>query len=213
MSKCVIWILCCAQDFCSGESNEQLNEANVVPVNAEEHHDCNEYIPEIWDKALGNPMAMQLLKVTSSTIKEMMTDEVCSDTIRSGADFIVTTHTNKNAIDAMKKFYRMVSAIEVEIERTPENYLETRRIVERIINESDVRNFVVRAIARIFNMVNDPTRRGRLFTALEGFADIIKPSENEQLVKQKLQQVKGLVKRPGNIIKGVASNFGKFFWK
>lgn len=202
----------CAQEV-SSEKSKELEDANVVSVDAEEHHDCNEYIPKIWDKAFGNPEAMQLLKVTSNTVKEGMTDEVCSDTIRSIADFFVTTHTNKNAIEAMKKFYRMVSAIEIEIERTPENYWETRRVVERIIKESDVRDLVVHAIARVFNVVKDPTKRSRLFTVLEGFSNMIKPSENEQLVKQKLQQVKGLVKSPGHMVKNAASNLGRFFRK
>jgi len=201
----------CAQEASCGSpsDDEPYDEQEEASVESQmEHRQCEEYKSKIWDKAFSNPAAMQLMALTFNTGKELGSDEVCSDTTRAIINFVDVMATSQNAHYSLGMMNKMLAFIVREVNTTSDKFKETKTVFERIAKTPEIRDYIKHTTARSVDLLKEPVIRGRLFKVVKAFESLLKPSENEQLVKQRF---KGLASSPSKMAMGAVNKFGSFF--
>jgi len=174
-----------------------------------DNHKCEEYKSKIWEKAFSNPAAMQLMELTFNTGKELGTDEVCSDTTRSIFNFVDVMATNQSAHYSFGMLEKMLAFIMREMDTTSDKFKETKLVVDRIAKTPEIRDYIKHTTVRAVSLLKEPEIRGRLFKVVKAFESLIKPSENEALIKQR---IKGLTNNaPTKMAMGAMNKVGSFF--
>jgi len=173
-----------------------------------EHRQCEEYKSKIWDNALSNPAAMQLIELTFNTGKELGADEVCSDTLRAIFNFIDVMATNQNAHYSLGMLSKMLEFIMREADTTSDKFKDTKMVFERIVKTPEIRDYLKHTIARNVDLLKEPEIRNRLFRVMKAFERLVQPPQNDELNNQR---VKGLTNSPANMAKGAMNRVGGFF--
>uniref|UniRef100_A0A2S2QYJ7 Uncharacterized protein n=1 Tax=Sipha flava TaxID=143950 RepID=A0A2S2QYJ7_9HEMI len=190
------------------ESNEpfELDAPEEVAI----QYDCDEYQAKIWDKALDNMAAMEFVKNTLGIIKEAGTNEVCSDTIRSLINFIKVTGASPNAHYSFGMMMKMIAVIirEIDTSGTSDQLKETGKVFNQIVGNNDAQDLTLKFIRKSMDLLKNPMTRERLFKMLKAIENAMKPSESEMIVKNRLNQVKGIAKAPVSIVKGAFGRVG-----
>ncbi|XP_022166597.1 uncharacterized protein LOC111031105 [Myzus persicae] len=185
-----------------GEEKEEVSEPEM------EHHQCEEYKSKIWNDAFSNPKAMNLMKLTFNTAKELGSNEVCSDTTRALFNFVDVMATSPYAHFSLGMFNKMVAFILREVDTTSDKFKETKQVVDRISKTPEIRDYIRNSAAKTVDLLKEPKIRARLFRVMKAFESLIKPNENEALIKQK---IKGLTNAPVKLAKGAMKTVGRFF--
>ncbi|XP_001948358.2 uncharacterized protein LOC100167863 [Acyrthosiphon pisum] len=192
-------------DWSAAEPYDEQEEASVeLPM---EHRQCDEYKSKIWDKAFSNQEAMQLMELTFNTGKELGSHEVCSDTTRAIFNFVDVMATNQNAHYSLGMMNKMLAFIIREVDTTSNKFKETKEVFERIAKTPEIRDYIKHTTARTVDLLKEPVIRGRLFKVVKAFEGLIKPSENEELVKQRLKRI---TNAPAKMAMGAINKFGSF---
>lgn len=173
-----------------------------------EHHQCDEYKSKIWNKAFSNPATMQLMDVVFETAKELGTNDVCSDTTRVFSNFIDVMATNQNSHYSVGMLGKMLAFIAREVDMTSDKFRETKEVFERIAKSADIRDYIKNTVSRVVDLAKLPVMRSRLVRVFKAFETLIKPSKDQQMVKQR---IKGLANAPGKIAMGTVNKVGNFF--
>jgi len=201
----------CAQEAsCGGFSDDEpFDEQEEASVEMQmEHRQCDEYKSKIWDKAFSNPAAMQLMELTFNTGKELGSDEVCSDTTRAIFNFVDVMATSQNAHYSLGMMNKMLAFILREVDTTSDKFKETKVVIERIAKTPEIRDYIRHTTARTVDLLKEPVIRGRLFKVVKAFEGLIKPSKNEEMIKQR---IKGLTNAPAKMATGAMNQVGSFF--
>ncbi|XP_060873242.1 uncharacterized protein LOC132947070 [Metopolophium dirhodum] len=195
---------------CGGSSDDELyDEQEEASVELQmEHRQCDEYKSKIWDKAFSNQAAMQLMALTCNTGKELGSDEVCSDTTRAIFNFADVMTTNQNAHYSVGMMNKMLAFIVREVDTTSDKFRETKTVIDRIANTPEIRDYIKHTTARSVDLLKEPEIRGRLFKVVKAFEGLLKPSENEELIKQR---IRGLTNSPTKVAMGAMNKVGSFF--
>lgn len=172
-----------------------------------EHRQCEEYKSKIWDKAFSNPATMQLTELMFNTAKELGSDEVCSDTTQAIFNFINVMATNQNVHYSMGMLNKMIGFIMREADTTSDKFKDTKMVFERIAKTPEIRDYIKYTIARTVDLLKEPEIRSRLFKVIKAFEHLIKPSENEELINQR---VMGQTNVPANMARGANNKVGSF---
>lgn len=190
----------------------ESEESNAPGENAM-HYDCDEYQAKIWDKALSNPAAMKFVEKTMETVKEGATDEVCSDTSRSLLDFLKVMNDSPNAHYTVGMFMKMIAVImrEIDTSETSDQFKETGKVISQLIGNQGVQDLTLKTINRSIKLLENPKTRERLFRTLKIIEKALRPSDSEMMVKNGLNQVKGMANAPTQIVKGTLGRVGNMF--
>lgn len=172
--------------------------------------DCDEFKSKIWNKALGNQKAMNMMKMIFASAEIAGTDQVCSDMVRSFINFVTVLITDPTASYSVKMFKKLIWSIMMNIDMTSQDFTETKRVVERIIDEKEVRDLTINFIIRSVKFISIPDVRKRLFKLLEGIASMATPSANEVRVKNTLKKFKDGIKNRSGLLNGVMKRVGNF---
>lgn len=186
------------EDSIENQEIEQEEEFEEDQVEAEEHHDCTEYKSKIWDKAFSDPMAMRLAEVTFDTVKEMTSDVTCLDNIRSFIRFVEVLSTNPNSHYTAKMLHKLIASSLKRLEPDSADFKETRRVINRIINEKPIQDLIISFLNNSIDLLKDANVRDRLITMVEEIGPMLLPSENELFIKEKIKKFKGIVSSPIN---------------
>lgn len=185
---------------------EEINE----PVEEAVHYDCHEYQSKIWNEALNNPAAMEFVKNTLAITKESSTNEVCSDTTRSFINFVKVMGASPNAHYSIGMMMKMIAVIfrEIDTSETSDQFKETGKVINRIIGNNDVQKLTLKFGKNVINLLKNQETRERLFKILKVMENFMRPSESETIVKNGLNQVKGLANAPKSLVKGAFGRVG-----
>lgn len=201
----------CAQDVESGQVDTEEWNASMEEA---DHYNCEDgYQLKIWDKALGNPAAMELLENTLVTVKELGTDEVCSDSSRAFFNFVKVMIESPNAHYSIGMMMKMIAVImrEIDMSEKSSQFKETSKVINQIISNEDVQKLTLTFINKSVDLLKDRNTRDRLFRLLKVVEGLMQPSESETKVKEGINQVKEMASTQATKVKGALGRIRSIF--
>lgn len=212
----------CAQEVSCGKNHVQSRSvderdeqgttvaADGAAVNSPER-DCGEYKSQIWDNSLRNPKTMQLARMTLETAEKMSTDPVCSDTVRSFINFAHVISTDENAHYVLGQLLRVTHAI---AKQATSDYSvdmsKTKKLMLRVADSPEIRKSISKTIVRSAGIFQDPKNRARLMVMINAILGALKPSENEKMVMQTVNRIKGTITSPLTKTQDALKKLGSF---
>ncbi|XP_050428750.1 uncharacterized protein LOC126838401 [Adelges cooleyi] len=146
------------------------------------HHHDRDDISEIWEATLEDKDVWGLLTLVLNSVKNVATNEVGSDTMRSLNNFYKEVRTNKESNEVFKMFGQVVLTFLKIAEASSGLDGKTKELISRFRNDENKRLHLEKILSRTINLLsNDVTRKNLEVMAKEG-TNLLNPSSNDKKI-------------------------------
>jgi len=148
---------------------------------------CRKNLAKVWDNTFQNKKSFEFVDNVFNTVKDMGVNPVCSDTIQSIAEFIRTEATNSNSLSLSNSLIKIMETLMAEFAENKRYVAKTKKVIERIYNDSKVYKLVTDAIYGAVKLLQKPENWTRLAIMARVIKKITEPSEAEIKFKKTIE--------------------------